>query len=383
MIKSIPFALPEITEDEINAVVDCMRSGWLTTGPKCKQFEEDFNSLFSTNTTSIAVNSATMGLLICLEAFGVKGGDEVIVPTNTFSATAMMPVHLGARPVFVDINANDFNIDTNKIERAITGRTKAIIPVHFAGQSCNMDEINSLAKKHNIKVLEDAAHALPTYYKGNLIGDSTSDATVFSFYATKTITTGEGGMIVTSDEEIAKRAKIMRIHGISRDVFDRYTTVGDRKWYYEIVAPGTKCNLTDIAASIGIEQLKKYKQFHKRRIQIAQYYLEEFKNLPITLPNVHGDISAHAWHLFVIRTNQNTNFERDEMASKINAHGIGTSLHFIPLHLQPFYANSFNYSYGDFPESESVYESAISLPIYTKLTDLDVEYIAKSIKSLF
>ncbi len=377
----IPFALPEIGEEEINAVVTCLKSGWLTTGPYAKQFEEDFSNYIDPGTNSIAVNSATMGLLLALEYFGVKHGDEVIVPTYTFSASAMMPVHLGAKPVFVDIEENFLNIDPAKIEAAITSKTKVIIPVHFAGLACDMDAINAIAKKHGLKVLEDAAHALPTTYKGRTIGASTSDATVYSFYATKTITSGEGGMIVSRDPELAKRARTMRLHGISRDVFDRYTAPGS-KWYYEIVAPGSKCNLTDMAAAIGIEQLKKVNRFHERRKHIAQIYLEAFKDLPLKLPELAPNGDIHAWHLFVVRL-KDTKITREEFIARMTEAGIGCSVHFIPLHLQPYYQKQFGYKQGDFPVAEHAFEHAISLPIYTKLTDSEISRIIKAVKSIF
>lgn len=377
----IPFALPEIGEEEINAVVSCMKSGWFTTGPMAKKFEEDFSTyLGDPALQSIALNSATMGLMLALEALGVGTGDEVIVPTYTFSATAMTSVYLGAKPVFCDVSPDSLNLDTSKIEALITPKTKAIVPVHFAGLSCDMDAIMAIAKKHNLKVIEDAAHALPTTYKGKTIGNHTSDATVYSFYATKTITTGEGGMIVTDNEEVAKRCRIMRLHGISRDVFDRYTAKGS-KWYYEIVAPGAKCNLTDMAASIGIEQLKKANAFQKRREYIAELYLENFKDLALKLPARAPKGDIHSWHLFVIRLD-GAKISRDEFISKMDEHKIGCSVHFIPLHLQPYYRDTFGYQKGDFPVAEAAFDNAVSLPIYTKMSDEEVIRVINAVKSI-
>jgi dTDP-4-amino-4,6-dideoxygalactose transaminase len=378
MQKFIPFALPDIGDEEINSVVECLKSGWLTTGPYAKKFEENFAAYIDPKATAVAINSASMGLLLALEAFGVKPGDEVIVPTYTFSATAMMPVHLGAKPVLVDVEEGSLNIDPAKIEAAITEKTKVIIPVHFAGLPCDMDAINAIAKKHGIKVLEDAAHALPTTYNGKLIGNNSSDATVYSFYATKTITSGEGGMILTRDQELISRARMMRLHGISRDVFDRYVSPGS-KWYYEIVAPGSKCNLTDLAAAIGIEQLKKCDTFHKRRKKIAQFYLDEFKNLPIKLPELPKEGDGHAWHLFVIRLMDNV-INRDAFITKMSEANIGCSVHFIPLHLHPYYQKTLGYKSGDFPIAEKAFNNAVSLPIYTKMTDAEVERVANAVK---
>lgn len=377
----IPFALPEIGDEEINAVVNCLKSGWFTTGPVVKQFEEDFSKYIGDESLeSISLNSATMGLMLALEALGVKSGDEVIVPTYTFSATAMTSVYLGAKPVFCDVDPNTLNIDPSKIESLITNKTKAIVPVHFAGLSCDMDAILTIAKKHNLKVVEDAAHALPATYNGKTIGNHTSDATVYSFYATKTITTGEGGMIVTDNPEVAKRCRTMRLHGISRDVFDRYTAKGS-KWYYEIVAPGAKCNLTDMAASIGIEQLKKANKFQKRRQYIAERYLESFKDLPLKLPATPRNGDIHSWHLFVVRLD-GAKISRDEFIAKMDEHKIGCSVHFIPLHLQPYYKETFGYKKGDFPVAEKAFENAVSLPIYTKMTDDEVERVINSVRAI-
>ncbi|MFI4983666.1 MAG: DegT/DnrJ/EryC1/StrS family aminotransferase [Rickettsiales bacterium] len=374
----IPFALPDIGDEEINAVVECMRSGWLTTGPVGKKFEEEFSEFIGEKVASISVNSATMGLMLALEAVGVVAGDEVIVPTYTFSATAMVAVYLGAKPVLCDIDPITMNIDPKAIEAKITKKTKAIIPVHFAGLACDMDAINAIAKKHHLKVIEDAAHSLPTEYKGKLIGSGHADATVYSFYATKTITTGEGGMIVTKNPEIAQRCRVMRLHGISRDAFDRYTSK-TAKWYYEIVAAGAKCNLTDIASSIGREQLKKAYKFAQRRKQIAMKYIKSFQDLPLTLPYYNDDL--HAWHLFVIRIAE-AKMTREAFIEKMTEKGIGCSVHFIPLHLHPFYQEFLGAKLGDFPNAESVYKNAVSLPIYTKMTDEDVDYVIKSVREI-
>src|SRR6185436_7845006 len=279
----LPFALPEIGEEEITEVVDALRSGWLTTGPKTARFEANFAEFIGGGVQALAVNSATAGLHLALEASGVGAGDEVITTTYTFTATAEVIRYLGAHPVLLDIDPQTFNLDPAQIGSAITPRTKAIIPVHFAGLSCAMDEILAIARKHNLRVIEDAAHALPTTYRGKLIGALESDATVYSFYATKTITTGEGGMIVTRDAELARRCRVMRLHGISRDVFDRYTSTTPA-WHYEVVAPGFKYNMSDLAAAVGIHQLKKAWQFQARRQELAAAYTAAFADLPVILP---------------------------------------------------------------------------------------------------
>ena len=281
--KFLPFALPDIGEDEINEVVDALRSGWVTTGPKTKQFEADFAQFIGDGVEAIAVNSATAGLHLALEAIGIGPGDEVIVPSYTFTATAEVVRYLGADPVCVDVDAATFNIRPDAIRAAITAKTKAIMPVHFAGLACAMDEIIAIAREHGLKVVEDAAHALPTYYKGKLVGTLDSDVTVFSFYANKTMTTGEGGMVVSKNKDIIARCKVMRLHGISRDAFDRYVSKTPA-WFYEVVAPGFKYNMPDTAAAMGIHQLKKIRRFQELREAMAQRFDRELADLPLILP---------------------------------------------------------------------------------------------------
>lgn len=381
MSDFLPFALPDIGEDEINEVVNALRSGWITTGPKTKQFEADFSEFLGGGVESISVNSATAGLHLALEACGITEGDEVITTTYTFTATAEVIRYLGAHPVFIDIDPKTFNIDPSKIEAKITAKTKAIIPVHFAGSPCDMNAIHQIAKKYNLKVIEDAAHALPTLYKDKLIGTLQSDVTVFSFYATKTITTGEGGMIVTRDPAIANRCKIMRLHGINRDAFDRYTSTTP-SWYYEIVAPGFKYNLTDIASCIGIHQLKKARVFQEKRQSMAYRYIEEFKDLDLILPEKAPAGDLHAWHLFVIQLGPSVQVSRQDFIQKMAAQKIGTSVHFIPLHLQPYWKNTYNLKSEDFPCAEKNYNRAISLPLYTKMTEKDISKVVQAVKNI-
>lgn len=381
--KFIPFALPDIGEDEITAVSDTLRSGWVTTGPKTKEFEVAFSNYIGMGVDAISVNSATAGLHLALEACGVGLGDEVIVPTLTFTATAEVVRYLGAHPVFIDCDSNTLNLDISQIKNKITKRTKAIIPVHMAGLACDMEQIISIARANNLKVIEDAAHTLPSSFNNVMIGQHDSDAIVYSFYATKTITTGEGGMIVTKNEEIAKRCRTMRLHGISRDAFDRYVS-NKPSWYYEVIAPGYKYNLTDIASTIGLCQLKKADIFHKRRTMMAKKYINSFKKLPIRLPpDVHNpQVSIHSWHLFLINLLSDARLNRDEFILRMSERGIGTSVHFIPLHLQPYWRDTYNLKAEDFPNALNYYLNAVSLPLYTKMTDDEQEYIITVIHEL-
>jgi dTDP-4-amino-4,6-dideoxygalactose transaminase len=381
MSKFLPFALPDIGEAEINEVVDSLKSGWLTTGPKTKQFEEDFAAFIGSDVEAIAVNSATAGLHLALEAIGIGPGDEVITTPYTFTSTAEVIRYLGAHPVFVDIDPNTFNIDASKVESYVTKNTKAIIPVHVGGLACDMDTILAVAKKYNLKVVEDAAHALPTTYKGNLIGTLKSDITVYSFYATKTIATGEGGMIVTHNKDIAKRCRVMRLHGISRDVFDRYTSTKPA-WHYEIIAPGFKYNLTDVASSIGIHQLKKAWDFHKKRQYIAQLYDNAFKDLPVILPPHAKEGDVHSWHLYVIRLADGAPVGRNDFIEKMADKGIGCSVHYIPLHMHPYWRETYNLKPEQFPNATEKYNDIVSLPIYTKMTDDDIERVISAVKEV-
>lgn len=377
----IPFALPTIGEEEISEVVDAMRSGWLTTGPKTKQFESDFADFLGGNIEAIAVNSATSGLHLALEALGIGVGDEVITTVHTFTATAEVVRYLGAHPVFVDIDSHTLNIDIHKIEQAITSRTKAIIPVHFAGLSCNMDAICELAQRYGLKVVEDAAHALPTTYKSKLIGTLQSDVTVYSFYANKTIATGEGGMVVTRNPEIAKRCRIMRLHGIDRDAFDRFTSTKPA-WHYQIVAPGFKYNMTDMAASVGIPQLKKAWSFQNTREAIANRYNVAFQDLPITRPALAPNGDVHSWHLYVIQLDNTIDIDRDRFIELLSEKGIGTSVHYIPLHFHPYWKETYQLRAEDYPCASAAFKRIVSLPIYPNLTIESQDYIIQTVKQL-
>jgi dTDP-4-amino-4,6-dideoxygalactose transaminase len=381
MTPFLPFALPDIGDDEINEVLDSLRSGWLTTGPKTKRFEEEFASFVGGGVEAIAVNSATAGLHLALEAVGIGPGDEVITSTYTFTATAEVVRYLGADPVLVDIDPDTFNIDPAKIEAAITPRTRAIMPVHFAGLACDMGTIIEIARRYNLKVVEDAAHALPTTCGGKLVGALETDATVYSFYATKTITTGEGGMVVTRNPETAQRCRVMRLHGISRDAFDRYTSTRPA-WHYEVVAPGCKYNMTDLAASLGIHQLKKAWPFQQRREAMAAMYDEAFTELPLILPPHAPSGDTHAWHLYVIRLQDNAPVGRDRFIALMAQHGIGCSVHFIPLHLHPYWRDRYSLRPGDFPQALNTYERAVSLPLFTKMSDADQQLVVAAVTGI-
>ena len=375
----LPFALPEIGEEEITEVVNALRSGWVTTGPKAKQFEEDFAKFLGGGLEAIAVNSATAGLHLGLEALGIGRGDEVITTTHTFTATAEVIRYLGADPVFVDVDAATLCIDVDAVAAAITPRTKAIIPVHFAGRSADMTRLLALAIQHGVKVMEDAAHALPTTFSGRLIGTLESDVTVFSFYANKTITTGEGGMLVTRDPEVAKRARVMRLHGINRDAFDRFTSKVP-SWYYEIIAPGFKYNMTDIAASMGIHQLKKAYAFQQKRAHIAALYDDALADLPVIRPPHAAAGDVHSWHLYVMQLADDANVSRDVFIERLFEQGIGCSVHYIPLHLQPYWRDAYQLTPAMFPVSQRVFERTVSLPLYTRMTESDVVRVIDAVK---
>ena len=377
----IPFALPDIGDEEIAAVTEALRSGWVTTGPKTKEFEQAFTEYLGGGVDSIAVNSATSGLHLALEALGIGPGDEVITTTLTFTATTEVMRYLGADPVLVDVDPVTLNIDVERIEAAITPRTRAIIPVHYGGLACRMDEILALARRRGLRVVEDAAHALPATSGGKLIGQLPSDITVFSFYANKTMTTGEGGMVVTRDADLAKRMKIMRLHGMNRDAFDRFTSKTPA-WYYEVVAPGFKYNLTDIASAMGVEQLRKLPAFLKRRQYLAARYQQQLASLPLILPADPFPGDVHAWHLYVIRLSSNVRANRDEIIQALSDRGIGTSVHYVPLHRQPYWRDRYQLTEQMFPQADLAYRTMISIPLFTAMSDADQNRIIAALHEI-
>ena len=377
--QQIPFFKAEIGEEEIESVIQTLKSGWLTSGPKVKQFESEFAEFVGAK-YAIAVNSATAGLHLALEAHNIGPDDEVLVPTVTFAATAEVVIHLGARPVLVDCDPATLNICLEDMKRKTNSKTRAIMPVHYAGQPCPMDEIASFAKEKNLVVIEDAAHAFPAAYKGRMIG-SLSPATCFSFYANKTITTGEGGMITTDDETLANRMRQMSLHGLSRSAWNRFGAKGS--WYYEIEAPGYKYNLSDIAAAIGIGQLHRANDFLAGRRSAAQHYTEAFANSPhIKLLSTSPEVD-HAWHLLVMKLQtEKLSIDRSDFIVLLNEAGIGTSVHYTPLHLHPLYRDRYGYKPEDLPNAAAAFEQIISLPIFSAITAAQVAYVADTVKRI-
>jgi dTDP-4-amino-4,6-dideoxygalactose transaminase len=377
----VPLSRPDVDEDDIAAVVECLKSGWLTSGPKVKEFEAAFAGFLGDDVHAVAVNSNTMGLLIALQALGIGPGDEVITSTNTFSATALSIVHVGARPVLVDIDPRTLTIDPAAVEAAITPRTRAIVPVHVAGLACDMAAIGALARRHNLRVIEDAAHAFPASHDQRLIGNGTSDATVFSFYATKTITTGEGGMVTTPHAEIARQMRLLRLHGIDKDIFSRD---GDRRrpWLYDVLAPGHKANMPDMAAALGIEQLKKAWAFHERRVAIAQRYRQAFADLPLVLPVDAPAGDLHAWHLYVVRLADQAPLERDAFIERMAAGSIQCGVHFIPLHHLTYWRRHPELAAACLPQADDAFARSVSLPLFTAMSDLDIDYVIAAVRRL-
>jgi dTDP-4-amino-4,6-dideoxygalactose transaminase len=375
----IPFALPDISEREIAAVVETLRSGWITTGPRTHEFGE----LFAKATDSrhaVMVNSCTAALHLALDAIGVKAGDEVIVPTVTFAASAEVVRYSGATPILVDVRAHDHNVDPAAVARAITPQTRAIIPVHFAGVPCDMDEIMSLARARSIRVIDDAAHSFPCRYRGRRVG-TLADITCFSFYATKTITTAEGGAATTENDEWADRMRTMSLHGISKDAWKRYTAAGS--WYYEIIAPGYKYNLTDLASSLGLVQLSRAEEMLARRQEIARAYDAAFSTesaLELLAPSTDR---THARHLYVVKLRRDAlSIDRARFLDELKACGIGASVHFIPLHMHPYYKDTYGYRPDDLPCALDAYERSLSLPIYSKMTNAQVDRVIESVRAL-
>ncbi len=368
----IPFHKTHTTDEEIEAAKSAIESGWLTMGPKTVEFEDKFKEYVGSK-FAVSMNSATAALHLALKSIGLQRDDEVILPTNTFVATAEVVTYFDAIPVLCDIEEDTHNIDVSKIEALITDKTKAIIPVHFAGQPCDMDEIYTIAKKYDLKIIEDAAHAIPSSYKGVKIGNlEKSDITCFSFYATKTLSTGEGGMATTNNGDYAKSMKINRLHGISKDAWDRYTIKG--AWRYDIVDNGNKYNTTDINSSIGLVQLEKQDMLRDKRDSIAKKYNDAFKdNKNIVLPFIKDDRTT-SWHLYVIKIDN-----RDEAIEQLKENGVGCSVHFIPIHKHTYYKDRYDYKNEDYPISNAVFDKSLSLPIYPDMGDEEIEFVIKNV----
>jgi dTDP-4-amino-4,6-dideoxygalactose transaminase len=377
----IPFFRPAITADEIEAVAAVLRSGWLTTGPKTREFEASFAAFLGGGVEAVAVNSATAGLHLAAEACGIGPGDSVIVPTLTFTATAEVIRYLGAEVALVDVASKTYLIDLADAERRLTPRCKAIMPVHFGGLPCDMNRILQFARDKGLKVIEDAAHAFPARRDGRLIGTWESDACVFSFYANKTITTGEGGMLVTRNPEIAARARLMRTHGLNREAFNRFSKVG-ASWAYDVVAPGFKYNMTDVASALGVTQLTKAYSLQEQRQKTALRYFEALKDLPLDLPALPARRSLHAWHLFPVRIHEDARATRDEVIAALTKAGIGSSVHYRPLHQMTYWKQRYPSQPRAFAVADRYFAGAVTLPLFPGMTDAEVERVALVLREL-
>jgi len=370
------FGSPNIEQEEIDEVVDSLKSGWISTGPKVAKFEALFKDYIGSK-HALALNSCTAGLHLSMIVAGLKPGDEVITTPMTFGATGNSIIHSGAKPVFVDISLPAMNIDPCKIEEKITPKTKAILPVHFAGRPCNMRIIKEVAQKHHLTIIEDAAHAIEATYHGQKIG-TISDLTVFSFYVTKNLVTGEGGMITTENDTYAEKIQTYALHGMSRGAWKRYSDEGFK--HYGIVYPGFKYNMMDIQASLGIHQLKRIENYYKRRKEIWQRYDEAFCNLPLDTPPPPEENTRHAYHLYTILLRlEELNTDRDTIQQALFEENIGTGIHFISLHLHPYYQKTFGFKKDDFPNAAYVSERTISLPFSANLSDEDVDDVITTV----
>ena len=380
-VTEVPFFRPSIGDEEIDAVVACLKSGWLTTAGNAAAFEQEFAEALGGGVHAVAVNSATAAMHLALDALGIGEGDEVIVPTLTFTATAEVVRYMGATPVLTDMDPDTFCMTPELAEAAITDRTKAIMPVHFAGRSCDMTGLRALADAHGLAIVDDAAHALPTLHKGALIGSAAigADMTAFSFYANKTMTTGEGGMLVTADDDLAKRARIMRLHGIDRDVFDRFTNT-KAGWIYDVVAPGYKYNLTDIAAAMGRVQLGRIDGFRADRAAQAARYDDALADLPLILPPRAADGDSHSWHLYIVQLTDDAPIGRNDFILALKEAGIGCSVHYRPLHQMTYWSR--NAPEGGCPAAEDYFRRCVSLPLFMAMTGAEQDHVIATVRGL-
>jgi dTDP-4-amino-4,6-dideoxygalactose transaminase len=377
--RQVPYFRHGVGEEEIRAVCETLHSDWLTAGPRVKQFETDFSSFVGAPFT-IAVASATAGLQLALEALGVGPGDEVLVPTMTFASAVAVVVHLGARPVFVDCTPDTLTMDTADLERKVTAKSRVVMPMHYAGHPCDLDAVHEIAASRHLRVLEDAAHAVTAAYKGKAIG-STSETSCFSFYANKTMTTGEGGMIATFNADLAARMRLMAYHGIDRDL---QTSAGVKRWWrYEVVAAGFKDNMTDIQAAIGIEQLKKAHGFRDSRQRCADLYREALDSVSgVQVPASYATV-RHSWHMHVIQLRADElRIGRDEFSLRLEEEGVANSVHYLPLHLHKYYREAFGCQRSDCPAATAAYDRILSLPIFPNMAEADVAYVAEQVRKL-
>lgn len=380
--KMLAFGAPFFGQEEFDEVLDTLQSGWISTGPKTKRFEEEFANYVGAK-YAVGLNSCTAGLHLSLVVLGIGPGDEVIVPTLTFGATANVVEHVGARPVLVDVDAQTLTIDVHAVARALTPRTKAIVPVHYAGMPCDLDALRAVAEPRGIVIIEDAAHAIGAKYKGRVIG-SLSPLTNFSFYANKNLSTAEGGMVTTNDAALEEKLRVYHLHGLSRDAWKRYHT--KEFSLSEVVVPGYKYNMTDLQASLGIHQLRKQEKFIARREEIASFYDEAFSelgDLVWTQPRPHDGQNRHVLHLYplLIDVNQLT-VSRNRVLSALLAENIGASMHFNPLHMMPYYRGTYGYQPKDFPNAQRVGETEISLPIQPQITERDAQDVVDAVKKV-
>jgi dTDP-4-amino-4,6-dideoxygalactose transaminase len=386
----LPFSPPLIGEEEIAEVVDTLRSDWITTGPKVRRFEEEF-AAFIGAPAALALNSCTAALHVALVTLGIGPGDAVITTPMTFCSSVHVIEHVGARPILVDVEPDTLNIDPNEIVKTLERSTlnvRAILPVHLYGHPCDMDALMEVAREYKLAIIEDAAHALPAKYKGHTIGSWVSNVgmferstfnvlTCFSFYATKNLTTAEGGML-TGSPELIEEARIWSLHGMSRDAWKRYSAEGS--WYYEVIRPGFKYNMTDIQAAIGLHQLRKLPQFQARRREIARRYNKAFSQLDELQPPTERPEVEHAWHLYVLRLNlERLKISRNQFIEELKIRKIGTSVHFIPIHLHPYYRDKYGYKPEDFPVAYREYQRIVSLPLYPRMTDDDVDSVIEAV----
>lgn len=371
----LPFSPPCLDDDEIAEVVDSLRSGWITTGPKCKRFEAEFAQLLG-SPAALAVNSCTAALHTALAVLGVGPGDEVITSCLTFCSTVSVIEHVGATPVLVDVEPDTLNMDPAAVAAAVSERTRVLLPVHYAGHPCDMDALWAIARKHDLAVLEDAAHAFPAKYRGRWIG-SGDNPVAFSFYATKNLTTGEGGML-TGAPEFVEKARVASLHGMSRDAWKRYDKGGS--WYYEVVMPGFKYNMPDVLAAIGLAQLRKLERMQARRREVAAAYAEAFAGLPLQLPVERGDVES-AWHLYPVRLLDGAAVGRDEFIERMAAGNIGTSVHFIPVHYHPYYRGKYGWGRGEFPVAEEAFRRLVSLPLHGGLNEADFRDLIATVRA--
>lgn len=386
----LPFSLPDIDSLELAEVKDVLESGWVTLGPKTRQFEIEFAHAIGAK-HAIAVNSCTAAMHLALEAIGVRPGEIVLTSPYTFAATAEVIRYFDALPLFVDIEPDTLNLSPQELRDRLENlpegkRAVAVIPVHIGGHPCDMEAITQIAHEYQLGIVEDAAHALPAKYRGRNIGSFSGvpadpSLACFSFYATKSMTTGEGGMITTNDDALAERCRLMALHGISQDAWKRY--MADGAWYYEILAPGYKYNMNDIAAAMGIAQLKKLRRMWRRRKEIAARYSEAFSRIPeLEVPTLRSEVE-HAWHLYILRLHPSRlRISRNRFIEELNAHKIGTSVHFIPLHLHPYYRETYHLRPEDYPVAYREYQRAISLPIYSKMSDEDVQDVISAVEEI-